>query len=74
MSNNKENVQRETYIEWINVMVGLTEIERDQLFNEDIRKVRFKYIMALQEKTDELDIAKKGRKSCLENFYLKTQA
>lgn len=55
-------------------MVGLTEIERDQLFNEDIRKVRFKYKMALQEKTDELDIAKKGRKSCLENFYLKTQA
>ncbi|CPD15412.1 hypothetical protein F1Z12_03460 [Staphylococcus aureus] len=72
--NNNENVQRETYIEWIEMMVGLSDLERERLDNDDIRKVRFKYKMALQEKTDELDIAKRGRKSCLENFYLRTQA
>lgn len=71
--NNNENVQRETYIEWINVMIGLNDFERERLYNEDIRTIRFKYKMALQEKTDELDIEKRGRKSCLENFYLKTQ-
>lgn len=72
--NNDETVQRETYIEWINVMIGLTDLEKKRLYSEDIRTIRFKYKMALQEKTDELDIAKRGRKSCLENFYLKTQA
>lgn len=71
---NNENVQRETYIEWINVMIGLSDLERERLYNEDIRTIRFKYKMALQEKTDELDIEKRGKKSCLENFYLKTQA
>ena len=70
--NNNENVQRETYIEWIEMMVGLSDLERERLDNDDIRKVRFKYKMALQEKTDELDIAKRCRKSCLENFYLRT--
>lgn len=72
--NNDETVQRETYIEWINVMIGLNDLEKKRLYSEDIRTIRFKYKMALQEKTDELDIAKRGRKSCLENFYLKTQA
>lgn len=72
--NNEETVQRETYIEWINVMIGLNDLEKKRLYSEDIRTIRFKYKMALQEKTDELDIAKRGRKSCLENFYLKTQA
>lgn len=71
---NNENVQRETYIEWINVMIGLSDLERECLYNEDIRTIRFKYKMALQEKSDELDIEKRGKKSCLENFYLKTQA
>lgn len=48
--NNNENVQRETYIEWIEMMVGLSDLERERLDNDDIRKVRFKYKMALQEK------------------------
>ncbi|AIR83900.1 MULTISPECIES: hypothetical protein [Staphylococcus] len=50
-----EKVQRETYIEWIEMIIGLNDLERECLCNEDIRKMRFRYKMTLQEKTVEIE-------------------
>lgn len=46
---NKDNL-----IELIDIMIGLTDNERDMLKKMDKRKVEFRYILALTEKTDEM--------------------
>lgn len=45
---------KETLIDLIDLMVGLTENERQRLLKMDNRKVEFRYKMALTEKTDEM--------------------
>ncbi|HDE9484132.1 TPA: hypothetical protein P6W18_002743 [Staphylococcus aureus] len=45
---------KETLIDLIDLMIGLTEDERKSLLNMEIRKVEFRYKMALTEKTDEM--------------------
>lgn len=45
---------KETLIDLIDMMVGLTEKERQALSQMDDRKVEFRYKMALTEKTDEM--------------------
>ncbi|MEZ7619431.1 hypothetical protein [Staphylococcus epidermidis] len=50
----KDNFSEETYIELINLMLGLNEQELMEVKKLDKRKLRFKYKMALTQKTDEL--------------------
>lgn len=45
---------KETLIDLIDLMIGLTDNERETLLNMDISKVEFHYKMALTEKTDEM--------------------
>ena len=45
---------KETLVDLIDLMIGLTENERNSLLNMDKRKVEFRYKMALTEKTDEM--------------------
>lgn len=45
---------KETLIDLIDLMVGLTENERQRLLKMDNRKVEFRYKLALTEKTDEM--------------------
>ncbi|HCW7827916.1 TPA: hypothetical protein PPW44_002566 [Staphylococcus aureus] len=47
-------MNKETLVCLIDVMIGLTNNEKQQLLNMDKRKVEFRYKMALTEKTDEL--------------------
>ena len=49
-----EYQEKENYITWINICVGLSDNEEEQLRSMDIRGVRIKYKMALKEKTDEM--------------------
>ncbi|MHA8044958.1 hypothetical protein ACT9T1_13550 (plasmid) [Staphylococcus xylosus] len=45
---------KETLIDLIDLMIGLTQNERITLMNMEKRKVEFRYKMALTEKTDEM--------------------
>ncbi|MDH5140528.1 hypothetical protein P5X59_12280 [Staphylococcus cohnii] len=45
-----ENISKETFIDWVDLMIGLTENEKEELLKMDVRKVKFKYKMALTEK------------------------
>ena len=45
---------KETLIDLIHLMIGLTDNERETLLNMDKSKVEFHYKMALTEKTDEM--------------------
>ncbi|WP_181299881.1 hypothetical protein [Staphylococcus pasteuri] len=47
-------MNKQTLIDLIDIMIGLTEIERQRLSEMDKRKVEFRYKMALTEKTDEM--------------------
>ncbi|MEB7678010.1 hypothetical protein NGB25_12955 [Staphylococcus saprophyticus] len=47
-------MDKETMIEWIDLMLGLTKKEKEDLFDMDVRKVEFRFKMALTEKTDEM--------------------
>ncbi|MDW3800414.1 hypothetical protein QI037_10425 [Staphylococcus saprophyticus] len=49
-----ENISKETFIDWVDLMIGLTENEKEELLKMDVRKVKFKYKMALTEKTEEI--------------------
>lgn len=57
-----ESQEKENYITWINICVGLSDNELQQLRNMDLRGVRVKYRMALQEKTNEMLKRKQGHK------------
>ncbi|HCX2553858.1 TPA: hypothetical protein OZJ13_002675 [Staphylococcus aureus] len=50
----KQIIDKETLIGLIDMMIGLTEKERQRLLEMDNRKVEFRYKMALTEKTDEM--------------------
>lgn len=50
----EDNFSKETYIELINLMLGLNEKELMEVKKLDKRKLRFKYKMALTQKSDEL--------------------
>ncbi|EOB8999706.1 hypothetical protein G6X62_12655 [Staphylococcus aureus] len=57
MLNNQEEafiMNKETLIDLIDMMIGLTEIERKRLSEMEMRKVEIRYKMALSEKTDEM--------------------
>lgn len=47
-------MDKETMIEWIDLMIGLTKKEKEDLCNMDMRKVEFRFKLALTEKTDEM--------------------
>lgn len=47
-------MDKQTLIDLIDMMIGLTEKERQNLLKMDNRKVEFRYKMALTEKTDEM--------------------
>ncbi|WP_182476643.1 hypothetical protein [Staphylococcus gallinarum] len=47
-------MSKETMIEWIDLMIGLTKKEKDDLNNMEERKVEFRFKLALTEKTDEM--------------------
>ncbi|HHO6498346.1 TPA: hypothetical protein ACU3MI_002604 [Staphylococcus aureus] len=47
-------MEKEALIDLIDLMVGLTDNERETLLNMDIRKIEFRYKLALTEKTDEM--------------------
>lgn len=49
-----DNFSKDTYIMLIDLMIGLTDLEVEELKTLDERKLRFKYKMALTEKTDEM--------------------
>lgn len=51
---NQDNFSKDTYIMLIDLMIGLTDLEVEELKTLDERKLRFKYKMALTEKTDEM--------------------
>lgn len=51
---NQDNFSKDTYIMLIDLMIGLTDLEIEELKTLDERKLRFKYKMALTEKTDEM--------------------
>ncbi|HEK6547218.1 hypothetical protein [Staphylococcus caprae] len=57
-----ETIEKENYITWINICIGLSDNEEKQLRNMDLRGVRVKYRMALQEKTNEMLKRKQGQK------------
>lgn len=48
------DLPKETYIELIDIMIGLTPKEIEEFKKMEYRKVKFKYKMALTEKTDEM--------------------
>lgn len=50
----QDNFSKDTYIMLIDLMIGLTDLEVEELKTLDERKLRFKYKMALTEKTDEM--------------------
>lgn len=50
----QDNFSKETYVMWINLMLGLTDKEIEELNQLDERKLRFKYKMALTEKSEEM--------------------
>lgn len=57
MLNNQEEafiMNKETLIDLIDMMIGLTEIERKRLSEMEMRKVEIRYKMTLTEKTDEM--------------------
>ncbi|MBM6639466.1 hypothetical protein [Staphylococcus xylosus] len=41
-------------IELIDMMIGLTDLEKEKLLKLDFEKVEYKYNLALNEKTDEM--------------------
>lgn len=43
-------MEKETLIDLIDLMVGLTDNEREILLNMDMRKIEFRYKLALTEK------------------------
>ncbi|EIK02848.1 MULTISPECIES: hypothetical protein [Staphylococcus] len=47
-------MDKQTLIDLIDMMIGLSDSERQALLNMDNRKVEFRYKMALTEKTDEM--------------------
>ncbi|WP_176747364.1 hypothetical protein [Staphylococcus sp. HMSC034G07] len=47
-------MSKQCLIELIDLMLGLTDKEKDDLYDMDMRKVEFRYKMALTEKTDEM--------------------
>ncbi|HCY1358575.1 TPA: hypothetical protein RXO59_002813 [Staphylococcus aureus] len=47
-------MNKETLVSLIDVMIGITDSEKQKLLKMDKRKVEFRYKMALTEKTDEL--------------------
>lgn len=47
-------MSKEFLISIIDVMVGLTNEEKKELENMEMRKVEFKYKLVLTEKTDEM--------------------
>lgn len=47
-------MEKEVLIDLIDLMIGLTETEKQRLYKMDERKVEFRYKMALTEKTDEM--------------------
>lgn len=47
-------MNKQTLIDLIDLMIGLTSNERKTLLEMDKRKVEFRYKMALTEKTDEM--------------------
>ncbi|HFE2176944.1 TPA: hypothetical protein ACF8LO_002795 [Staphylococcus aureus] len=47
-------MNKETLIDLIDMMIGLTEIERKRLSEMEMRKVEIRYKMVLTEKTDEM--------------------
>ncbi|HDE3815384.1 TPA: hypothetical protein PET91_002537 [Staphylococcus aureus] len=51
---NQDNFSKDTYIMLIDLMIGLTDLEVEELKTLDERKLKFKYKMALTEKTDEM--------------------
>ncbi|MFW3619493.1 hypothetical protein [Staphylococcus caprae] len=57
-----ETIEKENYITWINICIGLSDNEEKQLRNMDLRSVRVKYRMALQEKTNEMLKRKQGQR------------
>jgi peroxiredoxin family protein len=66
-----ENVSKDNYIEWIELMIGLSNEERNKLENEDIRACRMKYKMTLLSHSEQLEEVKtRGRKSAIELFYI----
>ncbi len=50
----KDNFTKEIYVMLIDLMIGLNDEEVEELLQLDVRKLRFKYKMALTEKTDEM--------------------
>lgn len=52
--NEINDLPKETYIELIDIMIGLTLKEIEDLKEMEYRKVKFKYKMALTQKTDEM--------------------
>lgn len=65
-----ESVTKANYIEWIELIEGLTEQERERLENEDIKGCRTRYRIALLNQSEVYNEYKnKGRKSSVENFY-----
>lgn len=57
-----ENIEKENYITWINICVGLSDNEEKQLRKMDLRGVRVKYRLVLQEKTNEMLKRKQGQR------------
>lgn len=47
-------MNKETMIEWIDLMLGLSKKEKDELYNMEMRKIEFRFKLALTEKTDEM--------------------
>lgn len=48
------DLPKETYIQLFDIMIGLTPKEIEEFKKMEYRKVKFKYKMALTEKTDEM--------------------
>lgn len=57
-----ETIEKENYITWINICVGLSNNEEKQLRKMDLRGVRVKYRLVLQEKTNEMLKRKQGQR------------
>ncbi|MGV3144169.1 hypothetical protein [Staphylococcus simulans] len=65
-----ENVSKLNYIEWIELMIGLSKEERNYLEQQDIEACRIKYKMTLLTHSEKLEAVKtSGRKSMVEYFY-----
>ncbi|MCE5086073.1 hypothetical protein [Mammaliicoccus sciuri] len=47
-------MEKEALIDLIDLMVGLTDKERERLLNMDMSKIELRYKLALTEKTDEM--------------------